>query len=78
MSIALLAVVLAGLVGMVSSGPNTPARDQDPDVVSGGAGFGKFLEYVTLLGILVMGLVILAGILSLFGVFEKEIIDPPV
>ena len=78
MSIALLAVALAGLVGMVSSGPNTPARDQDPDIASGGAGFSRFLEYVTLLGVLVMALVILAGILSFFGVFEKDLIDPPV
>jgi hypothetical protein len=80
MSVAFLALALAisGLVGMVSSGPNTPVRDQDPDVVSGEAKFGKFVEVLTLIGIVLLALIVLGGIMSYFGVFEKEIIDPPV
>ena len=76
--IAALLVAAVALVGMVSSGPRTPARDQDPDIASGEYRFGRFLGVFTLIAALVLLAVVVAGVLSMAGVFDKDYIDPPV
>ncbi len=77
LAVLLAAVALLGM-GMVSSGPATPPRDQDPQIVEGEVRFGRVLQLFTLVATLVMLLVIIAGILSVFGAFGHGSIDPPV
>ena len=48
----------------------------DPD--RGYRTFGRVVEKVTILGVLVVALLVVALILSIFGVFESDIWDPPV
>ena len=50
--------------------------DDDPD--RGFRAFGRLIEKVTILGVLVVALLVVGLILSLFGVFESDVWDPPV
>ena len=50
--------------------------DDDPD--RGYRTFGRVVEKVTILGVLVVALLVVGLILSLFGVFESDVWDPPV
>jgi hypothetical protein len=50
--------------------------DDDPD--RGFRNFGRMVEKVTILGVLIMALLVVGLILSLFGVFESDVWDPPV
>jgi len=56
----------------------TPPRDQDPQIISGEARFGRAVQIFTLIATLVLLAVIAAAILSIFGVFEHGSMDPPV
>lgn len=50
--------------------------EEDPD--RGFRDFGRMLEKVTILGVLVVALLVVGLILSLAGVFESDVWDPPV
>ncbi len=50
--------------------------DDDPD--RGFRNFGRIVEKITILGVLVVALLVVGLILSLFGVFESDVWDPPV
>ena len=78
-----LLIVLAGIVGMAAAtGPAHAHADHaeeagdDPD--AGWRGFGKVVSLFTILAGLLIALVFVLMILSVFGVFEHESIDPPV
>lgn len=61
--------------GMADAHATAHAED-DPD--RGYRAFGRFVEKVTILGVLVVALLVVGLILSLFGVFESDVWDPPV
>ena len=71
-------VSLIALVGMVSSGPATPAhdRDRDPESETSEYRFGRVLTIFTVICGIVLAIIIVAGIFSFFGAFTEEIIDP--
>ena len=50
--------------------------DDDPD--RGFRNFGRVVEKITILGVLVVALLVVGLVLSLFGVFESDVWDPPV
>jgi hypothetical protein len=52
------------------------AHDEDPD--RGYRTFGRVVEKVTILGVLITALLVVGLILSIFGVFESDVWDPPV
>lgn len=54
------------------------AGSHEADEDAGYRAFGRVVEKVTILGVLVMALLIVGLILSLFGVFESDVWDPPV
>ena len=56
--------------------PHVATAEDDPD--RGYRAFGRMVEKVTLLGVLIMALLVVGLILSLAGVFESDIWDPPV
>ena len=70
-------MVVATLLGMVSTGPVTPEGDTE-DHNPGAPGFGRFLNGVFLLGVLLFAAILVLAVLSWFGVFEDTAIDPPV
>jgi hypothetical protein len=51
-------------------------HDDDPD--RGYRTFGRVIEMVTILGVLVVALLVVGLILSIFGVFGSDVWDPPV
>ncbi|HEV2108110.1 MAG TPA: hypothetical protein VGR16_07590 [Thermomicrobiales bacterium] len=73
-------VSLIALVGMVSSGPATPLRDQerDPESETAEYRFGRVVTVFTVICGIVLAGIIVAGIFSFFGGFTEELIDPPV
>ena len=78
-----LLILLVTLVGMVAAtGPahepahGAPAEGDDPD--AGWRGFGKLVSGLTVLAGLTVALIFVLMILSVFGVFEHEALDPPV
>lgn len=73
----LAAVGLLGM-GMVSTGPAHPARDQDEEILSGEQRFGRVVQIFTIIATLVMIGIVIAGILSVVGVFGHDRMDPPV
>ncbi len=52
------------------------ATEDDPD--RGFQAFGRLVEKITILGVLVVALLVVGLILSLAGVFESDVWDPPV
>ncbi len=70
-------MVVATLLGMVSTGPAAPERDAD-DHNPGAPGFGRLLHGFFLLGVLLFAVILILALLSWFGVFENTSIDPPV
>ncbi len=70
-------MVVVALLGMVSTGPVVPERDAE-DQNPGGAGLGRFMHGVFLLGALLFAAILILALLSWFGVFEDTAIDPPV
>lgn len=73
-------VSLIALVGMVSSGPATPAhdRERDPESETSEYRFGRVLTVFTIVCGIVLAVIIVAGIFSFFGAFTEKGIDPPV
>ena len=76
-----LLILLAALVGMAAAtGPahahadHAQAEGDDPD--AGWRGFGKFVSRLTILAALLIALVFVLMILSVFGVFEHDGLDP--
>ncbi len=77
-----LMLLMAALIGMAAA--TGPAHDhaaahpdaEDPD--AGYRAFGKVVSGFTILAALIVALVLVLMFLSVFGVFEKEAIDPPV
>jgi hypothetical protein len=51
-------------------------HDEDPD--RGYRTFGRVVEKVMFLGVLFVALLVVGLILSIFGVFESDVWDPPV
>ena len=51
-------------------------HDEDPD--RGYRAFGRVVEKVTILGVLVVALLVVGLVLSIFGVFVNDRWDPPV
>jgi hypothetical protein len=50
----------------------------EEDADRGFRAFGRLLEKITILGVLVVALLVVGLILSLAGVFESDVWDPPV
>jgi hypothetical protein len=76
-----LLFLLAALVGMAAAtGPahadHAQADADDPD--AGWRGFGKLVSRLTILAALIIALFFVLMLLSVFGVFEHEALDPPV
>ena len=73
-------LVLVVLVGMVSTGVANELQPDDREVggSAGMRGFGRLIGVLVVIGAVLLTLLIIAGILSLFGVFEHDVIDPVV
>ena len=71
-------LLLAMMVGMVSNVPVHQEPGGQTDEHSAERGFGRVVAITTIIGAIVLLLLVLAGLLSLFGVFEHELADPPV
>lgn len=65
-------------------GPGQPldtavhAHDYEDDPDRGYRNFGRLIEKITVVGVLVVALLLVGFILSIFGVFQSDVWDPPV
>ena len=66
------------LMGGNPAETGAPFVGGEEDEDAGFRAFGRVVEKVTVLGVLVVALLIVGLILSLFGVFESDVWDPPV
>ena len=71
-------LLLAMMVGMVSNAPVHQEPGLQTDEHSAERGFGRVVAITTIIGAIVLLLLVLAGVLSLFGVFEHDLANPPV
>jgi hypothetical protein len=81
-----LLVLVATLIGMAMPSATGPLRDEGygaanpdaDDAHDGFRGFGRVVSGFTILAALVFLALVILMVLSLFGAFENEAIDPPV
>ena len=71
-------LLLVMMVGMVSNAPAHQESGGSTDEHTAGRGFGRIIGIVTIIGAILLLLLVAAGVLSLFGVFQNELADPPV
>ncbi len=71
-------LLLAMMMGMVSNAPIHQESGSATDEYTVGRGFGRIVGVVTIVGAILLLLLVLAGVLSLFGLFEHDLADPPV
>lgn len=71
-------LILAMLIGMVSTGVANERSEDEPSGAAGMRGFGRLIGVLTVIGAVLLALLVLAGVLSLFDVFGHEYADPPV
>ncbi len=71
-------LLLAMMMGMVSNAPIHQESGSATDEYTAGRGFGRIVGVVTIVGAILLLLLVLAGVLSLFGLFEHDLADPPV
>lgn len=71
-------LLLAMMIGMVTNAPIHQEPHSSTDEQTAGRGFGRIVGVATIIGALLLLLLILGGVLSLFGVFQHDLADPPV
>ncbi len=71
-------LLFAMMIGMVTNAPIHQEPESSTDEYTAGRGFGRIVGVATMIGAVLLLLLILAGVLSLFGVFEHDLADPPV
>ncbi len=71
-------LLFAVMMGMVTNAPIHQEPGSRTDEYTAGRGFGRIVGVATIIGAILLLLLVLAGVLSLFGVFEHELADPPV
>lgn len=77
-----LLVALVGMVGSSSSGPTSKEEaygvPKTGDADAGFRAFGKVVSAVTVVAAIVIVLILVAMLFSIGGVWQKDVIDPPV